>query len=142
MRNKTILMAAAAAAILAGPAMAQVATDADATANVGAAVETPDAAGAVQDTVDSATDAAQGATGAATAEAAPSADVKAGAEVRDPKGELVGTIESVDAQGAVIATGASRVAIPISSIGKNEKGLVIAMTKAELDAAAKAAEPS
>ena len=65
--------------------------------------------------------------------------MKTGAEVRDTDGNLVGTIESVDAKGAVIATGQSRVQIPVASFAKNDQGLVIAMSRAELDAAAKAA---
>lgn len=74
--------------------------------------------------------------------AATSADVTAGATVRDTEGELVGTVESVTASGAVVATGKSRVQIPVTSFGKNEEGLVLAMSKAELDAAAEAATPS
>jgi hypothetical protein len=69
------------------------------------------------------------------------ADVKAGAMVHDTAGGMVGTVETADASGAVIATGKSRVKIPIASLGKNDKGLVIAMTKAQLDAEA-AAKPS
>ena len=154
MRNRnTLLTAAAAAAILAAPAMAQVGVDVGSTTDVGATVQTPPASGnldAVQDTVDStrdtaedavdtATDTAADATPDANADATVSAELKAGAEVRDPAGDLVGTVESVSAEGAVVATGESRVVIPAASFAKNDRGLVIAMSKAELDAAAKAA---
>lgn len=159
MRNKLILTAAAAA--LAVPAMAQVGADVGATTDATVGAEAPasgtldtvqdtvgTATDTAQDTVNTATDTATGvadqATGATTgATAATAADVQAGAEVRDTDGNVVGTIESVDANGAVIATGEARVQIPVSSFAKSDKGLVIAMTKAELEAAAKAAaEPS
>jgi hypothetical protein len=64
---------------------------------------------------------------------ASAADVTAGAKVMDPDGGMVGTIEKVDANGAVIATGKARVQIPIASFAKNEDGLVISLTKAELE---------
>lgn len=159
MRNKLILTAAAAA--LAVPAMAQVGVDVGVTTDATVGAEAPvggtldavqdtvgTATDAAQDTVDTATDTAAGVADQATdtaagAEPAAAADVQAGAEVRDTDGNVVGTIESVDANGAVIATGEARVQIPVSSFAKSDKGLVIAMTKAELEAAAKAAaEPS
>jgi len=64
-------------------------------------------------------------------------DIKTGASVVDQAGAAVGTIESVTATGAVVATGAARAEIPLASFGKSDKGLVIAMTKAQLEAAAK-----
>lgn len=72
------------------------------------------------------------------AEAATAADVRSGAEVRDTSGGLVGTIESVDAEGAIVATGSVRAKLPFSSFGKNGEGLVISVTRAELEAAAAA----
>ena len=160
MRNKLILTAAAAA--LAVPAMAQVGVDVDATTEAGVGVEAPVAGtlDTVQDTVDTVSDTAQDAVNTATdtavdttdqasdaatsAEVQPAAaaDVKAGAEVRDTDGNMVGTVESVDANGAVIATGEARVQIPVTSFAKNDQGLVITMSKAELEAAAEAATPS
>lgn len=161
MRKSIFLVSAA--ALMAVPAMAQqvgVDVDAGAAADVGATVQTPDAADtmdAVQDTVDTATDTAAETVDQATdtaadavdeagraaagtqVEAAVAADVTAGAEVRDTDGNMVGTIESVDANGAVISTGKARVQIPVSSFAKNDEGLVIAMSKAELEAAAEAA---
>ncbi|HEY9553820.1 hypothetical protein [Allosphingosinicella sp.] len=155
MRNKLFLTAAAAA--FAVPAMAQVGVDVGATTNAGVEAQAPasgtldtvqdtvDTAGdTVQDTVSTATDTAAGVADQATdtaagAEVAAAADVKAGAEVRDTEGNLVGTIETVDANGAVIATGEARVQIPVTSFAKNDQGLVIAMSKAELEAAAEAA---
>lgn len=69
------------------------------------------------------------------------ADVKAGDAIHDTSGANVGTIKSVGANGAVISTGKSRIQVPLASLGKNDKGLVIAMSKAELDAAAAATPP-
>jgi hypothetical protein len=69
--------------------------------------------------------------------AATADDVKAGASVYDQSGSLVGKIQSVSKDGAVVDTGSVRAQVPISSLGKNDKGLVIAMTKTELNDAAK-----
>jgi hypothetical protein len=55
--------------------------------------------------------------------------------VFDQKGGVVGKIESVSAKGAVVSTGKARAEIPVASFGKNDKGLVISMTKAEIEAA-------
>jgi hypothetical protein len=79
-------------------------------------------------------------TGAAVT-AATDADVKAGVPVFDAKGGVVGKVESVSAKGAVVSTGKARAEIPLSSFGKNDKGLVISMTKAELEASAAAKTP-
>ena len=65
------------------------------------------------------------------------ADVKAGAAIFDTSGNSVGKIESVTAKGAVVDTGKVKVTVPISSLAKSDKGLVIAMTKAQVEAAAK-----
>lgn len=69
--------------------------------------------------------------------AAPS--LTAGMVVKDTSGGQVGTIENVADGNAVIATGAHKVALPVASFAMGEKGPVIAMTKAELDAAAEKA---
>ncbi len=74
--------------------------------------------------------------------AATAADVQAGAAIRDQSGEPVGTIESVSGETAVVSTGAVRAEIPISSFGKDSQGLVLAMTRSQLEAAAGARTPS
>jgi hypothetical protein len=58
--------------------------------------------------------------------------------VNDQDGGTVGKIDSVSGTQAVVDTGTVRAKVPISSFAKNDKGLVISMTKAELEAAAKA----
>lgn len=68
---------------------------------------------------------------------AKAADIKAGASVSDQKGGSVGKVDSVDAEGAVISTGSVRAKVPLSSLAIGSKGLVLSVTKDELEAAAK-----
>lgn len=65
-----------------------------------------------------------------------SAGVTAGASVYDPQGGLVGTIEAVEAGQAVLSTGSVKVRVPVTSFATGTSGLVIGMTKQELEAAA------
>jgi hypothetical protein len=69
------------------------------------------------------------------------ADIKAGVAVYEAKGNAVGKIESADAKGAVVNTGSAKAQVPLSSFGKSEKGLVISMSRTELEAAAKEKAP-
>jgi hypothetical protein len=62
------------------------------------------------------------------------ADIVAQAAVNDTSGQPVGTIESVDADGAVIVTAAGKVKVPLNAFGKNKKGLLIGMTKKDFEA--------
>lgn len=66
--------------------------------------------------------------------------LKAGATVYDPSGGVVGTIESVKDNVAVVATGTHNVPLGTASFGAGAKGPTLAMTKAQLDAAAAKAE--
>jgi preprotein translocase subunit YajC len=68
------------------------------------------------------------------------AQVTAGAQVVDSKGDAVGTITSVNGDVAVIDTGTVKASVPVSSFGKGEKGLLLGMTRSELEAAAKGAQ--
>jgi hypothetical protein len=67
---------------------------------------------------------------------AKAADFKNGATVYDSSGAVLGHIQSFDSDSAVISTGKVRADIPLASFGRGDKGLVIAMTKAEFEAAA------
>jgi hypothetical protein len=78
--------------------------------------------------------------GQSVASAATSADVKTGAAVYDQQGGVVGKIVSSSAKGAVLDTGTVKATIPLSSFGKSDKGLVLSMTKREIDAKAKASK--
>ena len=69
-------------------------------------------------------------------------DVRAGNAVHDTQGGVVGTVESVDERGAVVSTGRARARLPFSSFGRNGRGLVIAMTRAQFEAEAAARTPS
>jgi hypothetical protein len=91
---------------------------------------------AVTGTTPSGQTTAKGETTAATTKVT-KADVKAGAEIFDTSGNTVGKIDSVSAKGAVVDTGKVKVTVPLSSLAKSDKGLVIAMTKAQIEAAAK-----
>lgn len=85
--------------------------------------------------------AAAGATASAAATPS-SAVVSKGAVVSDTTGAKVGTIEAVEGDFAVVATANSKVRLPVSAFGKGATGPVIAMSAAQLDAAAKAAAPT
>jgi Cu/Zn superoxide dismutase len=65
--------------------------------------------------------------------------VTAGATVSDTTGNPVGTIEEVNGDLAVLSTGTNKVSLPLTSFGAGPKGPVIAMTRAEVDAAASGA---
>lgn len=77
-----------------------------------------------------------GATAQTAAPAPAAVTVTTGATVYDTSGGVVGTIASTDGTNAVIDTGTVKAAIPLTSLGKGAKGPVLAMTKAQLDAAA------
>ena len=62
-------------------------------------------------------------------------DVVPGADVRDPKGVVVGQVESVSMSAAVVVTEVGKVEVPLEAFGKNSKGLMIPMTKADFDKA-------
>lgn len=73
---------------------------------------------------------------AANAPATATASVTTGATVYDTSGGVVGTVASTDGTNAVIDTGTNKAAVPLTSLGKGAQGPVLAMTKAQLDAAA------
>jgi rRNA processing protein Gar1 len=79
--------------------------------------------------------------GNATAPAsATAAGVSAGATVYDTEGGVVGTIDAVNGNVAVVATGTNKVGIPLTAFGPGEKGPRIAMTRDQLDQAAAGAK--
>jgi hypothetical protein len=77
--------------------------------------------------------AAQARAGGRAVPAAP-ADIAAAAAVFDVSGQTVGTIEDVDPDGAVVATAAGKVKIPLNAFGKNRKGLLIGLSKNDFEA--------
>lgn len=68
-------------------------------------------------------------------------DIKAGLSVYDEKGGMVGKVETVSPKGAVVNTGKARAEIALSSFGKNDQGLVISITKADIEAKAEEGKP-
>lgn len=82
--------------------------------------------------------AARGLAAAATT----SASIAPGATVYDQSGAVVGTIKAVDGQFATLATASSTVKLPLSSFGTGDKGPLLGMTAAQVDAAASAAAPA
>lgn len=58
----------------------------------------------------------------------------AGVAVLDTQGASVGTIESVAGELAVVDTGTNKVRYPTTSMTPGPKGVIIALTKAQLDA--------
>jgi len=81
---------------------------------------------------------AQASAPAATAPAPP-VQVAAGAVVYGPDGTEVGKVEKVEGGNAVINTGKNSAAVPLSAMGKGDKGLLVSMTRDQLDAAVAAA---
>lgn len=74
--------------------------------------------------------------------ATPSGSLAAGAKVLDTSGGTVGTIDSIDGDYAVLATAKSKVRLPKTSFAMGPNGPVIAMTAAQIDAAAAQAAPA
>ncbi len=67
-------------------------------------------------------------------------NVVAGAAVSDASGGAVGTIESVADGVATLSTGTTKAGIPVGSFAQGPNGLVLGMTKAQVDAQASAAQ--
>ena len=72
----------------------------------------------------------------AAAPAAAAATPAVGATVLDTKGGTVGTISAINGGNATIDTGTVQAAVPMTALGTSPKGPTLAMTKAELEAAA------
>jgi hypothetical protein len=66
---------------------------------------------------------------------ATAADVLAGAVVRDKNGVQIATIERLEQDGAVIRAGDRLAKLPLDALGKEDAGLLIAITAAEFQAA-------
>lgn len=81
--------------------------------------------------------------GAGAARPAKAAEVTAGAAVADKAGKALGTVERVETDGVVVAAAAGKVKVPLEAFGKNRKGLLLAVSKAEFDGlVAKATAPA
>jgi len=107
-----IMLLMGTAALFAGPALAQADASAQGTAPQATAPST---------------------TAAATTGGA--AQVTVGATVNDTSGGQVGTVSAVSGGNATIDTGTAKASVPVTSLAQGQSGLVIAMTKAQLEAA-------
>jgi hypothetical protein len=61
------------------------------------------------------------------------ADIKAGSPLRDTQGVPIGTIDSVDADGAVVNTGQAKIKVPLAAFGKDDGGLLLGITAARFN---------
>jgi len=65
---------------------------------------------------------------------ATASDVKAGAQIRDVKGVSVGVVatlaanEIADPDSVVVDTGQTKIGVPLSAFGKDDKGLLLSIT--------------
>jgi hypothetical protein len=64
---------------------------------------------------------------------ATAADLKAGSALRDVKGVAIGTIATVEADGAVVDTGQTKIKVPLVAFGKDDKGLLLGITAARFN---------
>ncbi|WP_156679824.1 hypothetical protein [Sphingomonas profundi] len=117
-------LAAAAMMIVGAPVLAQATPGAGATATTAPSATAPAAAATAP---------------AAGAAAAAPTKVAAGQTVYDTAGGVVGTVDKVEGQVAVLATGKNNVGLPLTSFAMGPNGPVINMTKDQVDAAATAA---
>lgn len=65
---------------------------------------------------------------------AKTSEVVAQATIYDLAGEVVGKVESVDRDGAVVATAVGKVKVPLSAFGKNRQGLLVGVSKRDFEA--------
>lgn len=82
---------------------------------------------------------AQDAAAPAAAATPAKTSVATGATVYDTSGNVVGTIEAVNGDMAVLATDQAKASIPLSSFGTGEKGPVLALTREQINSQAGAA---
>lgn len=69
-------------------------------------------------------------------------DLVEGAEVRGTDGNVIGTIEAADAEGATVVSGSARLRLPLSNFQKQGSALRIGATRDQFIAAAAATQPS
>ena len=70
---------------------------------------------------------------------ATAADLVVGSAVRDKSGADIGMIEGVEADGIVVASAVGKVKVPTEAFGKDKKGLLLQISKADFDAAVRSA---
>ena len=140
--RKTFVLLAASTALLAMPALAQLGTVADVNVGGQVGVDPGTAVGSVTDPVGQTVDRVDGtvnnaadATGLALATRE---QVSTGAEIRDSRGNSIGTVQSIDGETAMVTRGGKMYHVPLSGIyhsaaGKT-RGLVTKMPRADIKA--------
>lgn len=68
-------------------------------------------------------------------------EIVAGTALADSAGAPIGIVESVTADGAIVASGAVRVMVPLDAFGIDGDQLLLGITRAEFEAAAAGAHP-
>lgn len=129
------------AALAASPAAAQLHAGGHADVQVGADVQAGGLLGGVTGALGQTVTAVEG-TVNGIAEAglrlATRADLRAGATVRDRRGERIGTIAEVRGDSALVVRGGRAVHVPLASLYGSADGLVCSLSRAEVHAAAAA----
>ena len=69
----------------------------------------------------------------ARARPAEAAEILAGKAVHDTAGQVIAMVEKVEADGAVLRSGATVVRVPLEGFGINRKGLLLNLTKPQFD---------
>ena len=64
---------------------------------------------------------------------ATAADIKAGSALRDVKGVSIGTVAALDTDGVVVDTGQTKIKVPLLAFGKDDQGLLLAITAAKFN---------
>ena len=142
MRNIMILLASSAFAL--SPALAQTTTapaTAPAPAETTTTTTTPAPAPATTAAPADTAAPAAATTTTTTASAAPAAtaEIAVGDTVNDPQGGKVGTVTATSGDLVTVSTANAKAQLPKKAFARADTGLVIGMTAAQLEAAAKAA---
>lgn len=147
MRNQIKLALMGIAATAAAPALAQVDVGLGGQANVGVGAGV-DAGPVLGDTLDTTRDTLdrtvdgvdRQANRALSSDAvlATSADLRTGATVRDNRGRRIGTVQSVEADSALVVQGNRQLRVPLSALYRTGSGLVTSLSRAEVRASANA----
>lgn len=67
------------------------------------------------------------------ATAATAADIKPGGALRDSQGVHIGAIAALEADGVVVDTGQTKIKVPLIAFGKDNRGLLLAITAARFN---------
>lgn len=129
------------AAFAAAPASAQVNVGGQTGVGVGVGVNPGGTVGTVTGTVDrtvGTVDRTVNRTLDSELRVATSADVTAGATIRDRRGNRVGTVQSVQGSTAIVVKGDKTMHVPIAQLYRGASGLVTNLSKAQLNAMAAA----